>query len=166
MTQSADSPRFGTIFFTIEDGGIFFEVEDARLEVSREVSTMGRRTGASLEARVHVILDLSTGQGINDAAIRLFKISIQADDIVQKFKVEWRNPASGDLGADRPARELTFSGWVSGYELYRPESTGASGFGTSDATASTRLGRADQLVHVTFAVVVDDENNGNLVLTS
>lgn len=143
-----------------------FEVEDARLEVSREVSTMGRRTGASLAVRVHIILDLSTGQGINDAAIKLFKISMQPDDVVQKFKVEWRNPASGDLGQDTPARELTFSGWVCGYELYRPESTGASSFGTSEATASTRLGRADQLVHATFAVVVDDENIENLVLTS
>jgi hypothetical protein len=166
MTQSADSPRFGTIFFTVEDGGIMFEVEDARLEVSREVSTMGRRTGASLEVRVHIILDLNTGSGINDAAIKLFNISIQPNDVVQKFKVEWRNPASGALGQDSPARELSFSGWVCGYELYRPETTGTSSFGTSDATASTRLGRADQLLHATFAVVVDDDNFSNLVLSS
>lgn len=143
-----------------------FQVEDARVVISREVSTMGRRTGASLAVRAHIILDLRTGQLINDAAIKLFKISIQSNDIVQKFKIQWRNPASGDLGVDSPARELTFSGWVSGYELYHPESTGASSFGTSDATADTRLGRADQLLHVTFAVVVDNDNIGNLVLTS
>ncbi|MBK5188238.1 MAG: hypothetical protein JJD97_08320 [Gemmatimonadaceae bacterium] len=165
MTGS-DSPRFGTIFFTIEDGGIVFEVEDARVEITRDVSAMGRRTGASLNIRVHIILDLNTGSGINDAAIRLFNISTQADDIVQRFQVEWRNPVSGDSGGDTRARQLSFSGWCCGYELYRPETTGASDFGTSDATSGTRLGRADQLLHCAFAVVTDDDNIGNLTLTT
>lgn len=157
--------RFGTIFFTIEDGGILFEVEDARVEISRDVSAMGRRTGSSLDVRVHIILDLNSGSMINDAAIKLFNISAQANDVVQKFQVEWRNPISGD-GTDKRARQLSFSGWLCGFELYRPEATGASGFGATDASTGTRLGRADQLLHCTFAVVTDDDNIGNLTLTS
>lgn len=159
------SARFGTIFFTIEDGGIVFEVEDARVEVTRDVSAMGRRTGSSLNIRVHIILDLQA-MAVAEVPAKLFKISIQPDDIVQKFKLEWRNPISGDTGDDKLARELSFSGWCCEYELYRPETTGASSFGTSDATTGTRLGRADQLLHCTFAVVTDDDNIGNLTLTS
>lgn len=166
MTGSNDSARFGTIFFTIEDGGITFEVEDARVEISRDVNSSGRRTGSSLDVRVHIIIDLqSLGPGSN-VTPKLFNISIQADDIVQKFKLEWRNPVSGDLsGLGSPARELSFSGWIAGFELYRPEVTGASDFGTSEASANTRLGRADQLLHCTLAVVTDDDNIGNLTLT-
>jgi hypothetical protein len=101
-----------------------------------------------------------------DITPKLFNISIQADDVVQKFKLEWRNPVSGDLGgAGSPARELSFSGWISGFELYRPEITGASDFGTSEASANTRLGRADQLLHCTIAVVTDDDHISNLTLT-
>jgi hypothetical protein len=165
MTGDTSSARFGTIFFTIEDGGVFFEVEDARVEISREVSAMGRRTGSSLEIRVHIILDLQASAG-SDTATKLFNISIQANDVVQKFKLAWRNPISGDSGEGTLARELSFSGWCCNYELYRPETTGASGFGASDASSGTRLGRADQLLHCTFAVVTDDENIGNLTLTS
>jgi hypothetical protein len=166
MTQSLDESRFGTIFFTLEDGGINFEVEDARVEITRGVNSSGRRTGSSLDVRVHLIVDLhALGPG-NGITPKLFNISIQADDIVQKCKLEWRNPASGDLsGLGAPARELSFSGWICGYELYRPEITGASGFGASEASAGTRLGRADQLLHCTFAVVTDDDNIGNLTLT-
>lgn len=166
MTGEGSGARFGTIFFTIEDGGFNFEVEDARLVIDREASAMGRRSGSSLNARVHIVLDLVSGQLMSDAAIKLFNISIQAADVVQKFQVEWRNPLSGDTGGDTRARQLSFSGWVCGYELYRPESTGASAFGASDATSGTRLGRADQLLHVTFAVVTDDDNFGNLTLTT
>ena len=158
MTSAADFARFGTIFFTIEDGGIFFEVEDARVEITRDVSAMGRRTGSSLEVRVHIVVDLhgiAPGSGV---APKLFNISIQADDIVQKFKVEWRNPVSGE-GTDTHARELSFSGWCCGYELYRPEITGTS------SSENTRLGRADQLMHCTFSVVTDDDNIGNFTLT-
>lgn len=164
MTSAADSARFGTIFFTIEDGGIVFEVDDARVEITRDVSAMGRRTGSSLEVRVHIVVDLhglAPGSGI---APKLFNISIQADDIVQKFKLEWRNPLSGD-GVDTHARELSFSGWCCGYELYRPEITGTSTFGTTEASENTRLGRADQLMHCTFSVVTDDDNIGNFTLT-
>jgi hypothetical protein len=166
MTSSADSARFGTIFFSIEEGGISFELEDARVEISRDVNSSGRRTGSSLDVRVHIIIDLqSLGAGSN-VTPRLFNISIQADDIVQKFKVEWRNPVSGDLsGLGSVARELSFSGWISGFEMYRPEITGASDFGTTEASANTRLGRADQLLHCTFAVVTDDDNIANLTLT-
>lgn len=164
MTQSLDESRFGTIFFTVEDGGLSFEVEDARVEISRGVSALGRRTGASLEIRVHIVMDLHSMPG-SEVPTKLFNISIQADDIVQKFKLEWRNPISGD-GTDTRARELSFSGWCCNYELYRPEITGASDFGTSEASANTRLGRADQLLHCTFAVVTDDDNIGNLTLTS
>jgi hypothetical protein len=158
-------PRFATIMFTIEDGGIQFEVEDARLEVAREASRMGRRTGASLAVRFHIIVDLNAGPAMNDVAIRLFNNSIQANEGVQKFKVEWANPVT-DGAADTTARQLTFSGWVCNYELYRPQATGASSFGTAEATTDSRLGRADQLMHATFAVVVDDDNFGNLVLSS
>ena len=166
MTQSADESRFGTIFFTIEDGGIQFEVEDARVEVTREVSALGRRTGSSLEIRVHIVLDLHVNPGM-DMPTKLFNISIQASDVVQKFKLEWRNPVSGDVGGSGTrARELSFSGWCCNFELYRPEITGASDFGTTEASANTRLGRADQLLHCTFAVVTDDDNIGNLTLTS
>jgi hypothetical protein len=165
MTQDLDQSRFGTIFFTIEDGGINFEVDDARVEISREVSALGRRTGSSLEIRVHIVMDLHVNPGM-DVATKLFNISIQADDVVQKFKLEWRNPISGDAGTDTRARELSFSGWCCNYELYRPEVTGASDFGTTEASANTRLGRADQLLHCTFAVVTDDDNIGNLTLTS
>lgn len=164
MTQSLDESRFGTIFFTVEDGGLSFEVEDARVEISRGVSALGRRTGASLEIRVHIVMDLHSMPG-SAVPTKLFNISIQADDIVQKFKLEWRNPISGD-GTDTRARELSFSGWCCNYELYRPEITGASDFGTTEASANTRLGRADQLLHCTFAVVTDDDNIGNLTLTS
>ena len=164
MTQSLDESRFGTIFFTVEDGGLSFEVEDARVEISRGVSALGRRTGASLEIRVHIVMDLHSMPG-SEVPTKLFNISIQADDIVQKFKLEWRNPISGD-GTDTRARELSFSGWCCNYELYRPEITGANDFGTSEASANTRLGRADQLLHCTFAVVTDDDNIGNLTLTS
>ena len=164
MTQSLDESRFGTIFFTVEDGGLSFEVEDARVEISRGVSALGRRTGASLEIRVHIVMDLHSMPG-SEVPTKLFNISIQADDIVQKFKLEWRNPISGD-GTDTRARELSFSGWCCNYELYRPEITGASDFGTTEASANTRLGRADQLLHCTFAVVTDDDNIGNLTLTS
>jgi len=164
MTAESDSARFGTIFFTIEDGGVNFEVEDARVEITRDVSAMGRRTGSSLEVRVHIVVDLhgaGAGAGI---APKLFNISIQASDIVQKFKLEWRNPVSGaDTGTK--ARELSFSGWCCGYELYRPEITGAADFGTTEASANTRLGRADQLMHCTFSVVTDDDNIGNFTLT-
>lgn len=157
--------NFATIQFTIEDGGITFEVDDARLEIERGVSTMGRRTGASLSARMHIIVDLNQGSIMNDVAIKLFNISIQSDDVVQKFKVEWRNPASGDAPATL-ARQLTFSGWVCNYELYRPQATGSASFGTAEATSDTRIGRADQLMHVTFAIVVDDDNFGNFGLSS
>ena len=150
MTSAADFARFGTIFFTIEDGGIFFEVEDARVEITRDVSAMGRRTGSSLEVRVHIVVDL---HGIAPGS-----------GVVQKFKVEWRNPVSGE-GTDTHARELSFSGWCCGYELYRPEITGTSSFGTTEASENTRLGRADQLMHCTFSVVTDDDNIGNFTLT-
>ena len=160
------SASFGTIFFTIEDGGIQFIVDDARLEITRNVSAMGRRTGSSLEIRVHIVLDLIAGHFITEMAIKLFSISTQADDVVQKFRVEWQNPMSGDTGGETRTRLLSFSGWCCGYELYRPQPTGASGFGTTDATAHTRPGRADQLLHCTFAVVTDDDNIGNLTLTS
>lgn len=158
--------RFGTIFFNIEDGGISFEVEDARVEISRDVNSQGRRTGSSLDIRVHIIIDMqSLGQGSN-VTPKLFGISIQADDVVQNFKLEWRNPVSGATGElGSLARELSFSGWICGFEMYRPESTGASDFGTSEASENTRLGRADQLLHCTFAVVTDDDNIGNLTLT-
>ena len=165
MTQELDQSRFGTIFFTLEDGGIMFEVDDARVEISREVSALGRRTGSSLEIRVHIVMDLHANRG-SDVATRLFNISIQASDVVQKFKLEWRNPISGDTGTDTRARELSFSGWCCNYELYRPQITGASDFGTTEASANTRLGRADQLLHCTFAVVTDDDNIGNLTLAS
>jgi hypothetical protein len=166
QAMTLDQSRFGTIFFTIEDGGITFEVDDARVEISRTVNASGRRTGSSLDVRVHIVVDL---QGIArgmDITPKLFNISIQADDVVQKFKLEWRNPVSGDLGgAGSPARELSFSGWISGFELYRPEITGASDFGTSEASANTLLGRADQLLHCTIAVVTDDDHISNLTLT-
>ena len=165
MTQELDQSRFGTIFFTIEDGGLIFEVDDARVEISREVSALGRRTGSSLEIRVHIVMDLHAIRG-TAVATKLFNISIQASDVVQKFKLEWRNPISGDTGTDTRARELSFSGWCCNYELYRPQITGASDFGTTEASANTRLGRADQLLHCTFAVVTDDDNIGNLTLTS
>jgi hypothetical protein len=166
MSPPGDNLRFGTIFFSIEDGGLSFEVEDARVQVSRDVNSQGRRTGSSLDIRVHIIIDMQTlGQGSN-VTPKLFNMSIQADDIVQKFKLEWENPLSGDpLGAASLARELSFSGWISGFEMYRPETTGASNFGTTDASGGTRLGRADQLLHCTFAVVTDDDNIGNLTLT-
>jgi hypothetical protein len=165
MTQELDQSRFGTIFFTIEDGGLIFEVDDARVEISREVSALGRRTGSSLDIRVHIVMDLHAIRG-TDVATKLFNISIQASDVVQKFKLEWRNPISGDTGTDTRARELSFSGWCCNYELYRPQITGASDFGTTEASANTRLGRADQLLHCTFAVVTDDDNIGNLTLAS
>lgn len=164
MTTASDSARFGTIFFTIEDGGVNFEVDDARVEITRGVSAMGRRTGSSLEVRVHIVVDLhglATNMGL---APKLFNISIQANDVVQKFKLEWRNPVSGD-DVGTKARELSFSGWCCGYELYRPEITGAADFGTTEASANTRLGRADQLMHCTFSVVTDDDNIGNFTLT-
>lgn len=164
MTSQADAARFGTIFFTIEDGGIVFEVDDARVEITRDVSAMGRRTGSSLEVRVHIIVDLHGLAASMSLAPKLFNMSIQASDVVQKFKLEWRNPATGD-GADSRARELSFSGWCCGYELYRPEITGTSTFGTSEASENTRLGRADQLMHCTFSVVTDDDNIGNFTLT-
>jgi hypothetical protein len=164
MTSQADAARFGTIFFTIEDGGINFEVDDARLEITRDVSAMGLRTGSSLEVRVHIIVDLHGLPSGFGAAPKLFNMSIQADDVVQKFKLEWRNPATGGA-ADSRARELSFSGWCCGYELYRPEITGTSTFGTSEASENTRLGRADQLMHCTFSVVTDDDNIGNFTLT-
>lgn len=164
MTTASDSARFGTIFFTIEDGGVQFEVDDARVEITRGVNAMGRRTGTSLEVRVHIIVDL-VAVGIHDSiSTRLFNISIQADDIVQNFKLEWHNPVSGD-GADSRVRQLSFSGWCCGYELYRPQITGSSDFGTTEASANTRLGRADQLMHCTFSVVTDDDNIGNFTLT-
>lgn len=166
MTGSANSSRFGTIFFSLEDLGISFEVDDARVEISRDVNSAGRRTGTSLDVRVHIIIDLqSLGPGSN-VTPKLFNISIQADDIVQKFKLEWRNPVSGDINnLGSLARELSFSGWIAGFELYRPEITGSGDFGTTEASANTRLGRADQLLHCTLAVVTDDDNIGNLTLT-
>jgi hypothetical protein len=166
QAMTLDQSRFGTIFFTIEDGGIQFEVEDARVEISRSVNASGRRTGSSLDVRVHIVIDLQALGAGSNITPKLFNISIQADDIVQKFKLEWRNPVSGDLtGAGSPSRELSFSGWISGFELYRPEMTGASNFGTSEASTNTRLGRADQLLHCTLAVVTDDDHITNLVLT-
>ena len=79
MTSQAAAARFGTIFFTIEDGGIVFEVDDARLEITRDVSAMGRRTGSSLEVRVHIVVDLhGFAQGSGNAP-RLFNMSIQAE---------------------------------------------------------------------------------------
>jgi hypothetical protein len=166
MTGLPGSARFGTIFFSIEEDGISFEVEDARVEISRDVNSVGRRTGSSLDVRVHIIIDMqSLGAGSN-VTPKLFNISIQADDIVQKFKLEWRNPVTGDISnLGSLARELSFSGWISGFEMYRPEITGSSAFGTTEASANTRLGRADQLLHCTFAVVTDDDNIGNLTLT-
>lgn len=164
MTTAEDSARFGTIFFTIEDGSINFEVDDARVEITRDVSAMGRRTGSSLEVRVHIVLDLHGVAQSMGIAPKLFNLSIQPDDLVKKYKLEWRNPITGE-GTSTNARELSFSGWCCGYELYRPEITGTSSFGTSEASANTRLGRADQLLHCTFAVVTDDDNIGNFTLT-
>lgn len=164
MTGPANNQRFGTIFFTI-DSGISFEVDDARVEISRAVNSVGRRTGSSLDIRVHLVVDLHTLGG-SSITPELFKSSIQADDVVQNFKLEWRNPVSGAIGdLGSLARELSFSGWFAGFELYRPELTGSSAFGTAEASANTRLGRADQLLHCTLAVVTDDDNIGNLTLT-
>ena len=101
MTNAEDSARFGTIFFTIEDGGIFFEVEDARVEITRDVSAMGRRTGSSLEVRVHIVIDLHAGAQGAGLAPRLFNLSIQPDDLVKKYKLEWRNPISGEAEPTR-----------------------------------------------------------------
>jgi hypothetical protein len=155
--------RFGTIFFVIEDPQIFFEVEDARVEITRDVNSQGRRTGSSLDVRVHIIIDLLGASG-NEIVPTLFGMSIQADDIVQNFKLRWLNPVTNAFGGS-VVREMSFSGWCAGFELYRPELTGSSEFGTSEASAGTRLGRADQLLHCTFAVVTDDDNIGNLTIT-
>ena len=166
MTGPGTNQRFGTIFLSLEDIGLSFEVEDARVDISREVNSQGRRTGSALDIRVHIIIDLqSLGQGSN-VTPQLFDMSIQADDIVQKFKLRWQNPLTGDpSSAAVLAREMSFSGWIAGFELYRPEVTGSSAFGTAEASANTRLGRADQLLHCTLAVVTDDDNIGNLTLT-
>jgi hypothetical protein len=164
MISKAAAGRFGTIFFNIEDGNVLFEVDDARVEITRDVSAMGRRTGSSLEVRVHIVVDLHGLPAGSSIAPKLFNMSIQADDVVQKFKLEWGNPSTGE-GSDSRARELSFSGWCCGYELYRPEITGTSTFGTSEASENTRLGRADQLMHCTFSVVTDDDNIGNFTLT-
>jgi hypothetical protein len=163
MGTSVGNSRFGTIFFTIFSEGELFEVADARVEISRGVNAQGRRTGSSLAIRVHIVIDLISvsGQGI---AGKLFNISTQADDVVQLFKVTWFNPITSSDDA-KLVRELTFSGWCSGYELYRPELTGSSAFGAGEASDNTQLGRADQLLHCTFAVVTDDENIGQLSLT-
>ncbi|MBA2685255.1 MAG: hypothetical protein ABI884_02200 [Gemmatimonadota bacterium] len=164
MTGPSLNTRFGTIFFSL-DNGISFEVDDARVEITRAVNSVGRRTGSSLDIRVHVVLDLNTLRG-SDVTPELFKISIQADDIVQGFKVDWHNPVSGALDGLGPlARQLSFSGWIAGFELYRPEKTGSDSFGDGEASAGTRLGRADNLLHLTVAVVTDDDNIANLTLT-
>lgn len=164
MTGPGLNTRFGTIFFSL-DSGISFEVDDARVEITRAVNSVGRRTGSSLDIRVHVVLDLNTLTG-SDITPQLFKISIQADDIVQGFKLEWHNPVSGALSGLGPlTRQLSFSGWIAGFELYRPEITGSASFGAGEASQGTRLGRADNLLHLTVAVVTDDENIGNLTLT-
>ncbi|MDQ2930616.1 MAG: hypothetical protein M3Y05_07360 [Gemmatimonadota bacterium] len=161
MGTSVGNARFGSIFFTIEDGGIFFEVEDARLEITRDVNSQGRRTGTSLDVRVHIVIDL-LGTAGNNLVPKLFAISIQADDIVQKFKLQWTNPLSQAVTI---VRELSFSGWCAGFELYRPVLTGSAEFGTSEGSANTRLGRADQLLHCTFAIVTDDDNIGDFTIT-
>ncbi len=161
--------RFAIIVFEFEneDGSqdLTFEVLDVRVEIEREVSAMGRRTGASLSVKAHVIIDLLANVRMNDVAVRLFNISIQPDDIVQRFRINWTNPINGNRGLP-VARQLSFSGWVCGYELYRPEATGANDFGTGDATPGTKIGLGDQLLHVTFSVVVDDDNIGNLILST
>ncbi len=166
MGTSLGNARFGTIFLNLEDIGLSFEVEDARVEITREVNSQGRHTGSALDIRVHVVVDLtSLGQGSN-VTPRLFDMSIQANDIVQKFRLQWQNPITIDpSSAAVKAREMSFSGWIAGFELYRPEITGSADFGTTDASANTRLGRADQLLHCTLAVVTDDDNIGNLTLT-
>jgi hypothetical protein len=157
--------RFATISLTFEDVGLTFEVSDARFEIDREVNNQGRRTGASLSARLHVILDLNSNTRANENAVKLFNISIQQDDIVQKFSIDWLNPF--DAAGGRTLRHLTFSGWVSHYELYRPQATGLDAFGTSSLTHDdSRTGRADDQLFVTFAIAVDDDNIANLVLSS
>jgi hypothetical protein len=157
--------RFATIMLNFEDTNSTFELSDARFEIDREVNNQGRRTGASLSARLHVILDLNSNGLANQNAINLFNISIQQDDVVQKFSIDWLNPF--DAAGGKTLRHLTFSGWVSHFELYRPQSTGLDAFGTSSLTDDdTRIGRADDQLFVTFAIAVDDDNIANLVLSS
>jgi hypothetical protein len=158
--------RFNTIVLTFDDGsGTSFGVSDARFEIDREVNKQGRRTGASLSARLHIILDLNANDQANANAVSLFNISTQPGDVVQNFTVDWLNPFTG-AGATS-ARHLTFSGWVSHFELYRPQSTGLDKFGTSTLTDNdTKIGRADDQLFVTFAIAVDDDNIANLVLST
>jgi hypothetical protein len=158
--------RFATIMLTFEDGdGTSFEISDARFEIDREVNKQGRRTGASLAARLHIILDLNSNTRANENAIKLFNISTQQDDVVQNFSLDWLNPFQAGGGAT--VRHLTFSGWVSHYELYRPQATGLDSFGTSSIVDDdTKIGRADDQLFVTFAIAVDDDNIANLVLSS
>jgi hypothetical protein len=164
MTGPGLSQRFGTIFLSL-DSGIAFECDDARVEVTRAINSVGRRSGSSLDIRVHVVVDLNTLRGSNITP-QLFQSSIQPDDILIGFKIDWNNPVSGAIGGIGPlARQMAFSGWISGFEIYRPEKTGSDSFGGGEASVGTRLGIADSLLHLTIAVVTDDENFANITLT-
>jgi len=143
----------------LEFAGVKCYPIEARYSLSRAANQVGRRIGDSMATRAWCYFDAHDKSRLSqDDFVKLWKRAVDPKDDPQKVSITWY-----EEDGDRVLCNAEFNGWISVFETYNPNLTGAGagantgGEGFGGQTVHSQSGY-NNLLYVELVACIDEPN--------